>query len=103
EEQERGASAEPVARAAVDEDQGAGGRAARAPGAMPRRPAAPFGWQPQAPAEAPDRAPADGQPVHLAQLLGAVAVIEVPVGGLDEGDHAGPERRVQPPRGGSAT
>jgi hypothetical protein len=66
--------------------------------AMARGPPAPLGGQAQAPAEAPDRAPADGQPFHLALLLGAVAVIEVPVGGLDELDHASPNRRGQGPR-----
>ena len=75
---------EPVERAAVDEDEGAHGRVARPPRPVLRRPAAPLRGQAEGPPEAADGLAADREALDLPELLGAVAVIEVAVRGLDQ-------------------
>ena len=95
---------EPVERAAVDEDEGAHGRVARPPRAVLRRPAAPLRGQAEGPPEAADGLAADREALDLPELLGAVAVIEVAVRGLDQLDDAVPDLDSPVPgaRAGSA-
>jgi hypothetical protein len=52
----------------------------------------------QAPAEAPNGVAADRQSFDLTELLGAVAVIEVAVRGLDERQHAVSDLDIEGPR-----
>jgi hypothetical protein len=61
-----------------------------------RGPAAPLRGQTEPAAEAADRVAADRQPLNFAELLGAVAVIELPVGGLDQFQDAVPQLDIQP-------
>ena len=95
--EQRRVGAEPVELAAVDEDEAAHGRAARAAGAVLRGPAPALGWPPLRPSQPADRAPADRQALDLAELLGGVAVIELAIGGLDQRQHAVPDLDVQRP------
>ena len=95
EQEERGAGAEPVELAAVDEDEAPHRRAARAPGPVLGGPAAPLGGLAEGPAQPADGAPANAQALHVAELLGAVAVIEVAVRGLDQLDDPLPDLHVQ--------
>ena len=60
--------------------------------------AAAFGRPAHAPSEAPDGVAADRQPLDLAELLRAVAVIEVPVGSLDQLQHALSDLDIERPR-----
>jgi hypothetical protein len=61
-----------------------------------------LGRQAQGPSKPTDRAPADGQALDLPELLGAMAVIEVPVRGLDQLDHPVVDLHVQAPWRGLA-
>ncbi len=93
---------EPVERAAVDEDEAAHGRVPGPAGPVRGGPAAPLRGQAEGPPEAADRLATDREALDLAELLGAVAVIEVAVGGLDERLHAVPEFDIQRPGRGPA-
>ena len=93
---------EPVERAAVDEDEGAHGRVARPPRPVLRRPAAPLRGQAEGPPEAADGLAADREALDLPELLGAVAVIEVAVRGLDQLHDAVPDLDLQGPGRGPA-
>lgn len=85
------AGAEPVERAAIDEDETAEGGMARAAGAVLGWAAPALGGQALRPPQPADGAPTDGQALTLPELLGAVAVIEVPIRGLDQRSHAVPD------------
>ena len=97
EEEDAGAGAEPVELAAVHQHEGAQAGTARAAGAVLRRPAPALGRQAQGPAKPADGTAADGQALELAEVLGGVAVIEVPVGGLDQLGHAVADLDVKAP------
>jgi len=87
--------AEPIELTAVDEDEAAHGRVARAPGAVLRRPAPALGRHPPRPPQPPDGAAADGQALECPELFGRVAVIEVAVRGLGQLDDPVAEVDVQ--------
>jgi hypothetical protein len=74
----------------------------RAAGPVLRGPAVPLRRQAEPAPEAPDRVAADRQPLDLAKLLGAVAVIELAIGGLDQDEHAIADLRRHPPGRGAA-
>ena len=65
-------------------------------------PAAPLRGQAEGPPEAADGFAADREAFDLTELLGAVTVIELTVGGLDQFPHAIPERALQRPGRGPA-
>jgi hypothetical protein len=95
EEQDVDPHAEPVELTAVDEDEAAHGRVARAPGAVLRRPAPALGRHPPRPPQPPDGAATDGQALERPELFGRVAVIEFAVGGLGQLDDPVTEFDVQ--------
>ena len=90
EEQAGRAGAEPVEWAAVDEDEAPHGRTAGAPSAVLPRPARALRRDAQGPAQAADGIAAHGEAIDLPEFLGAVAVIEVAIRGLDQGQHSCP-------------
>ena len=65
-------------------------------------PAAPLRGQAEGPPEAADGFAADREAFDLTELLGAVTVIELTVGGLDQFPHAIPELALQRPGRGPA-
>ena len=94
--------AQPVERAAVDEDEVTHGRVPGAAGSVLGGPAAPLRGQAEGPPEAADGFAADREAFDLTELLGAVTVIELTVGGLDQFPHAIPELALQRPGRGPA-
>jgi hypothetical protein len=101
EQQEGGAGAEPVELTAVDQDEGSHGGMPGPPRAVLPGPPAAFGGQAPAPAEAAEGTASEPEALDLAELLGAVRVIELPVRGLDELEDSVPDLDLQRPRGGS--
>jgi hypothetical protein len=75
---------QPVMGAAVELDEGAHAGRRGAAGAVLAGAAAVLGREVQSPAEAAHRGPADEETLDLAQLLGGMAVIDIPVGRLQE-------------------
>lgn len=94
--------AEPVELTAVDEDEAAHRWVPGAAGPVLGGPAAPLRGQAERPAEAADRLATDREAFDVAELLGAVAVIEVPVRRLDELEHSVPDLALQRPGRGPA-
>jgi len=94
--------AEPVELTAVDEDEAAHRRAPGAAGSVLGGPAAPLRGQTERPSEAADRLAANRQAFDGAELLGAVAVIEIAVRRPDQLEHAVPNLDLQRPGRGPA-
>ena len=95
----RPAGAEPGKGTGIDLDELPHARLRRA--AMPMHPGPPpvLGGQAQGPASPPHQFAADAQALHLAQLLGGVAVIEILVAGSQQGVDLRRHRLRQAARG----